>query len=59
MKGKNIKRAVMEYSIIRQIEYAIQRYKRKKLYRMDCDKEAERIVSELDSVTKKAQQNDS
>ena len=57
--GNFIRRIFLWYGIERQLKLAEKRKKRQKLYKMDCDKEAERIVSELDSVTKKAQQNDS
>ena len=54
--GNFIRRIFLWYGIERQLKLAEKRKKRQKLYKMDCDKEAERIVSELDSVMKKAQQ---
>ena len=53
MGGNYIKRAIKDYSVTRQLEYAIERYKRKKIYLLDCEKEAERIVKELDLATQK------
>ena len=47
--GKNIRLAIRQYSIKKQLELALERYKRRKLYNLDCDKEADRIAREIEN----------